>query len=108
MRIHRLDLLRYGPFTDKILNFRRDAKLHLVFGPNEAGKSSSLAAIGDLLFGFAKRKEFDFLHDAATLRIGSELVSQDGTALAFRRRRGNKKTLLSADDEETALHEDAL
>jgi chromosome segregation protein len=108
MRIHRLDLLRYGPFTDKILNFRRDAKLHLVFGPNEAGKSSSLAAIGDLLFGFAKRKEYDFLHDAATLRIGAELVSHDGATLGFRRRRGNKKTLLSPDDEEAALHEDVL
>ncbi len=60
MRFRRLDLLRYGPFTDKVLTFRPEAKLHLVFGPNEAGKSSSLAAIGDLLFGFAKRKEYDF------------------------------------------------
>jgi chromosome segregation protein len=108
MRIHRLDLLRYGPFTDKILNFRRDAKVHLVFGPNEAGKSSSLAAIGDLLFGFAKRKEYDFLHDATTLRIGAELVSQDGATVGFRRRRGNKKTLLSPDEEEAPLQDDAL
>ena len=108
MRFRRLELLRYGPFTDKVLTFRPEAKLHLVFGPNEAGKSSSLAAIGDLLFGFAKRKEYDFLHEAATLRIGAEVVSRDGASLAFRRRRGNKKTLLGADDDEVALHEDVL
>ena len=52
MRILRLELLRYGRFTDRVLNFRQNAGLHLVYGPNEAGKSSSLAAIGDLLFVF--------------------------------------------------------
>ena len=108
MRFLRLELLRYGPFTDKVLKFRRDAKLHLVFGPNEAGKSSSLAAIGDLLFGFSKRKEYDFLHEAATLRVGAEIVSRSGETLDFRRRRGNKKTLLVNDSEETAMQEDAL
>jgi uncharacterized protein YhaN len=77
MRILRLDLMRYGPFTDKVLEFRRNARLHLVFGPNEAGKSSSLAAIGDLLFGFPKRREYDFLHEASTRRVGAEILSRD-------------------------------
>ena len=108
MRILRLQLLRYGPFTDRVLSFRSDAKLHVVYGPNEAGKSSSLAAIGDLLFGFGKRKEYDFLHDAATLRIGAELVARNGEPLSFRRRRGNKNTLLANDEGETPLHEDVL
>jgi chromosome segregation protein len=108
MRILRLELLRFGPFTDKTLTFRPEAKLHLVFGPNEAGKSSSLAAIGDLLFGFSKRKEFDFLHEATTLRIGAEIASRSGETLSFRRRRGKKNTLLSNDGDETALQEDAL
>ncbi|HTJ58621.1 MAG TPA: AAA family ATPase [Devosiaceae bacterium] len=108
MRFLRLDLLRYGPFTDRILEFRPDAKLHLVYGPNEAGKSSSLAAIGDLLFGFPKRKEYDFLHDAQTLRVGAEIASRSGETLGFRRRRGNKRTLLGLDEVETPLHEDAL
>jgi chromosome segregation protein len=108
MRILRLDLLRYGPFTGKALSFRRNAKLHLVFGPNEAGKSSSLAAIGDLLFGFPKRREYDFLHEASTLRVGAQIAARDGSQLEFRRRRGNKHTLLSASDDETPLQDDAL
>lgn len=108
MRINRLELQRFGPFTDKVLTFRPEAKLHLVFGPNEAGKSSSLAAISNLLFGFGKRREYDFLHEATALRIGAEIVARQGDVLNFRRRRGNKNTLLSNDSDEAPLHEDAL
>ncbi|SKA36289.1 YhaN family protein [Consotaella salsifontis] len=108
MRLLRLDLLRYGAFTDLSLNFRRDARLHLVYGPNEAGKSSALAAIGDLLFGFGKQTQFDFLHDMKSLRVGAALASKDDRRIAFRRRKGNKNTLLSADDKEAALPDDAL
>ena len=108
MRFARLDLLRYGIFTDKVLQFRPDAQLHLIYGPNEAGKSSSLAAIGDLLFGFARQRQFDFVHDASALRVGAEIVSRRGERLNFRRRRGLKNTLLSNNDEEAALQDDVL
>ena len=47
MRFERLDILRYGALTDRGLDFRPDARLHVVYGPNEAGKSSALAAISD-------------------------------------------------------------
>ena len=108
MRFNALHFMRYGSLTDRTLLFRPDAKLHIVFGPNEAGKSSALAAITDLLFGFAAKKEFAFLHDAATLRVGAEVISRDGASLSFRRRRGNKNTLLSTSAEETPLRDDAL
>jgi uncharacterized protein YhaN len=108
LRFLRLDLLRYGPFTDRMLVFRPGARLHLVYGPNEAGKSSALAAIGDLLFGFPHGKAFDFVHEASTLRIGASLRAGGGQGLEFRRRRGNKNTLLAANSEETPLFEDAL
>lgn len=108
MRIRQLDVVAFGALTNRSLAFRPDAKLHLVYGPNEAGKSTVLAAIGDLLFGFPQRKGFDFLHDAATLRLGATLSSADGTSLSFRRRRGTKNTLLTADGSETPLNEDAL
>jgi len=108
VRFLRLDLLRYGPFTGRSLTLRPGAKLHLIYGPNEAGKSSSLAAVGDLLFGFSKRKEYDFVHEASSLRVGAEIASRSGDTLVFRRRRGKKKTLLADDEAETALQEDAL
>ena len=67
---------RYGAFTDRTLELRADARLHVVLGANEAGKTSALCAIGDLLFGFGKTMGFGFLHDETTLRIGARLRLQ--------------------------------
>ncbi|SLN75704.1 YhaN family protein [Oceanibacterium hippocampi] len=97
MRIARLDLLRYGHFTDRLLEFPRgEVDLHVVFGPNEAGKSTSLAAIGDLLFGIPKNSPFNFLHANKDMRIAATL-EQNGDILSFARRKGNKDTLLGDD-----------
>ncbi|QXX73600.1 YhaN family protein [Methylovirgula sp. HY1] len=98
MRLEMLLLERYGIFSDRILSFRPDARLHIVLGPNEAGKTSALAAIGDLLFGFGHLVEYDFLHDARQLRVGAQLRLADGSQVCFRRRRGNKNTLLDFKD----------
>ena len=98
MRILTLHLERYGPFTGRTLTFRPDAKLHIVYGPNEAGKSCSLAAVTDLFFGIERQTPYDFLHDGKELRIGATIAARDGTRLSFRRRKGNKNTLIDADD----------
>ena len=109
MRFDRLDLLRYGALTDRTLQFNPAASLHIVYGPNEAGKSSALSAIGDLLFGYPRATaHYSFLHDPAQLRIGAAIAARSGETLRFRRRRGTKNTLLADDDKETALREDAL
>ncbi|MEF2073454.1 AAA family ATPase [Consotaella aegiceratis] len=108
MRILSLDLLRYGAFSDTSLAFRPNAKLHLVYGPNEAGKSSALSAIGDLLFGFGRQTAFGFQHDMTALRVGATLTASAGTQLSFRRRKGNKNTLLAPEDGEAPLPDDAL
>ncbi|MCZ3379471.1 ATP-binding protein [Rhizobium sp. AG207R] len=108
MRFTRLDILRYGALTDRAIDFRRDARLHVIYGPNEAGKSSALSAISDLLFGFPTAAEQSFLHEPNTLRIGADISARDGAKLSFRRRRGRKGTLLAPDDKETALADDAL
>lgn len=108
MRFDRLDILRYGALTDRTLDFRAGARLHVIYGPNEAGKSSALSAISDLLFGFPAAAEQSFLHEPGTLRIGAAISAREGAQLAFRRRRGRKGTLLAADDKETPLAEDAL
>ncbi|TNM65382.1 ATP-binding protein [Aliirhizobium smilacinae] len=108
MRFDRLDILRYGALTDRQLVFRPGAKLHIVYGPNEAGKSSALSAISDLLFGFPERSAYGFLHDVGVLRIGAELTARDGQSLSFRRRKGRKNTLLGHSDSEENLADDAL
>jgi uncharacterized protein YhaN len=108
MRFNRLDVLRYGALTDRALEFREGARLHVVYGPNEAGKSSALNAISDLLFGFPTSVEQSFLHEPASLRIGAAISARDGATLDFRRRRGRKNTLIAHTQAEQALADDAL
>ncbi|MDQ0316318.1 ATP-binding protein [Amorphus orientalis] len=98
MRILRLDLEKYGPFTGRSLTFDPAARLHVVYGPNEAGKSSALDAITDLLFGFGHLATHHFLHDPREMRVGARLAAANAAEIAFRRRRGNKNTLVDADD----------
>ncbi|MGJ5074005.1 AAA family ATPase [Bradyrhizobium oligotrophicum] len=106
MKIERLGLERYGIFTDRSLAFRQDAALHVVLGPNEGGKTSALSAIGDLLFGFGGRTDYDFRHESKNLRIGGTFRHSDGTLISARRRKGNKNTLIDADEQ--ALPDDIL
>jgi uncharacterized protein YhaN len=106
MRLRTLELERYGPFTGRTLDFRSDANLHVVYGANEAGKSCALAAVTDLLFGIERQTRYDFLHDGKELRIGATIVGRNGSSLAFRRRKGNKSTLIDA--AEVSLSDDTL
>ncbi|ABE63601.1 conserved hypothetical protein [Nitrobacter hamburgensis X14] len=99
MRIERLVLERYGIFADHTLSFHPDAALHVVYGANEAGKTSALSAIGDLLFGFGARTPYDFRHDSKTLRVGGAFRHSNGQVIAARRRKGNKNTLIDAADQ---------
>jgi uncharacterized protein YhaN len=97
MRLRRLDLTRYGHFTDSSFELP-DGKsdFHIIFGPNEAGKSTALAAIEDLLFGIPAHSPYNFLHDYSSMRIGAAL--ENGSAsLEVLRRKGNKDTLLEPD-----------
>ena len=106
MRLLGLDLLRFGPFTDRRLNLREDARLHVIYGPNETGKTCAHEAVRNLLFGFPHSTTRDFLHKASELRIGGEVLGGGGQRLSFVRRKGNRQTLLDPDGR--PLAEDAL
>jgi len=95
MRIDRLDLIAYGPFTDKPLNLSDGISgLHLIYGDNEAGKSTSLRALIAWLFGIPTRTNDNYLHLNPQLRIGGKLRLSGGKELEFVRRKGTKGTLL--------------
>ena len=99
MKILQLHLKAFGPFTDTSLDLSGGEQgLHIVYGPNEAGKSSSLRAITDLLYGFLPRTPDNFLHPYPKLRIGGELQHSDGKILEMIRRKANKKSLFDAVD----------
>ena len=97
MRLARLDLTSYGRFTDASFAFPQGERdLHIVFGLNEAGKTTSLIAIEDLLFGIPDRSPYSFRHDYSTMRIGA-VVENRTDQLEFQRRKGKKDTILGSD-----------
>ena len=79
--------------------------LHLVYGPNEAGKTSSLRALSYLLFGFPHLSADHFVHPNEQLRVGGKLRHSDGEELELLRRRGNRNTLRGPDDSSAVADE---
>ncbi len=100
MKILELHLKAFGPFTDRRLDLSSGQEgLHIIYGENEAGKSSALRALRALLYGIPERTRDAFLHPARDLRIGGRLRNSDGTEISILRRKGRKNTLLSPEDE---------
>ncbi len=98
MRFNPLDLVRYGKFTDRRIEFPyASSDFHMIVGPNEAGKSTLRQAFFDLLFGFHARTPLDFLHAKSELRLAAAIRHDEGT-LEFQRVKGNKNTLRAPDD----------
>lgn len=100
MRLRRLDLTRFGKFTDFALDFGPLAEgrpdLHVVFGPNEAGKTTCFEAYLDLLYGMPARSPYNFLHDYDSMQVGG-LFEIDGAELALTRIKRQKNDLLDSD-----------
>jgi uncharacterized protein YhaN len=105
VRLLSLELEKFGAFETMRIAFRQGARLHIVYGPNEAGKSTALAAVGALLFGVPERTPYASRFPGQ-LRIGAEIVAADGRPLKFWRRKGRKNTLL--DGSGSPLPDDAL
>jgi uncharacterized protein YhaN len=98
MRIKRLDLKAFGPFADRTIVFdSHQPGLHIIFGANEAGKSSSLRALKALLYGFPERTSDNFRHANDQLLVGGCLEGAAGQELAFYRRKRRKADLLDLD-----------
>ncbi len=100
MKFLKLDLRAFGPFTDRCLDLSQAPQgLQLIYGPNEAGKSSALRAISDLLFEIPSRTSDNFIHAYPKLRIGAELEGSNRNQLEFIRRKGKQNTLRCGDDQ---------
>ena len=108
MRIHQLDLLRYGHFTDAIIALPAGKPdFQMLLGENEAGKSTAMNGVEDLLFGIPANSSRNFLHEYNAMRVGA-LLEKGSDTLKLRRRKGNKDTLLGDNDTPIPSGEAAL
>ncbi|HWN52820.1 MAG TPA: AAA family ATPase [Xanthobacteraceae bacterium] len=96
MRVIGLHLHAYGHFTGHSLDFGPAPGLHLVYGNNEAGKSTTLRALSSVLFGYPHDVVDGFKHDTKDIAIGVDLLASDGRRLSFVRRRRGKHALTAA------------
>ena len=102
MRLRELALLKYGVFADHVFDFG-DGKvdLHLIVGPNEAGKSTLLSGLSDLLFGIPERTAYGFRHGMSELAIGATL-EHGGDRIDIVRRKKRKDPLTTPEGEPLA------
>lgn len=106
MRFDSLTVPAFGHFSDFSLSLPSSGRdLHLIYGANEAGKSSLLRAINNLFFGIPTRTPDNFFHANARLLIGAT-ISHGSESLTFFRKKGNKNTLL--DSGQNTLDDSAL
>ncbi len=108
MRIARLSLDFFGHFTGRELDFgnaERSSDFHLIYGSNEAGKTTVMEAYLRLLYGFPNREPFAFQHQRQNLRV-TGMLDIGGEARLFTRlpsRSGNLRSEAGATLPEAAI-----
>ena len=93
MRIDRLDLVAFGNFTDASLDLSSPG-LQIIYGANEAGKTTARSAIFNLLYDFDFRTQFDFVHPMAKLQLGGLIRTDGGDAIEVVRFKRNNDPLV--------------
>jgi chromosome segregation protein len=111
MRLNRLDLVRYGRFSDAQITFPAPvdnaADVTIIYGPNEAGKSTAFTAFLELLFGMKPRDHpYDFKFKRSDLLIGAELDLPGRGPISVQR--NSKKNQSLVDDQGRELADGLL
>ncbi|WP_336798997.1 ATP-binding protein [Kaistia sp. MMO-174] len=107
MKLRSLGLERYGRFTGRVLEFDPEARVTVIVGANEAGKTTALAAVADALYGIETRSRYNFLHDYKAMRLAATVEAPDGRSLSFARLKRQNATLIDPASE-TPLADDSL
>ncbi|MBK0327248.1 AAA family ATPase [Rhodobacteraceae bacterium F11138] len=108
MRLQRLSLDRFGHFTDRHFDFGSASDghdFHIIYGPNEAGKTTTMEAVLRLFYGFPLREGYAFKHPRNNLQVSARL-DIDGVLRDFTRLPTRSGSLVDATG--TALPEAAL
>ena len=111
MRLNRLNLTRYGRFRDAQIVFPipkgDNVDLTVIYGPNEAGKSTAFSAYLELLFGMKARDHpYEFKFKRSDLLVGAELdLPNRGRVILHR---NSKKNLSLLDEQGRPVEETVL
>ncbi|MET7299787.1 AAA family ATPase [Embleya sp. NPDC005575] len=95
MRIDRLDLIAFGCFTDRHIELGAPG-VHVICGPNEAGKSTVRHALEQLLYGMDRQTSYDFVHAMRDLKLGALVRDEQGGVLDVVRHKRDKNPLTRA------------
>ena len=88
MKFEHISLEKYGAIAAREIDLANKAGLVIIFGPNEAGKSTLLCAISDLLYGVPHLSPHGAIFGNNRMRINATLRLADGSALTLRRKKG--------------------
>ena len=108
MRLRSLSLDRFGHFTDRHFDFGEVGDtndFHIIYGANEAGKTTIMEAALRLFYGFPHREAYAFKHQRNNLQVSGQL-EVDGRPRRFTRLPKRAGSLV--DETDTALPETAL
>ena len=104
MKLRQVHINQFGHFTDCELTLPADG-LQVIYGPNEAGKTTLLQFLRGWLFDFPARTPYDFKAGSEIAGVGT-LTLGDGRVVELRRRKGTKnKVSVKIDGQETGLDE---
>lgn len=92
MKFHELTIENYGIHASRQLDLG-DGGLRMVYGPNEAGKSTMLQLVRELLFGFPHQSSFAFADHTGKMAAAVQATLADGRRLSFRRQKGRGNTV---------------
>jgi uncharacterized protein YhaN len=92
MRLLNIEVENFGMFRETSVSLG-DGRFHLVCGPNEAGKSTLLQLMRELLFGFPIRNPYAFAEHDGEMAATALAEMRDGARITFRRRKGTKNTV---------------
>jgi uncharacterized protein YhaN len=101
LHFEQFELRAFGSFTNTTLELGPpgNGALHVICGPNEAGKTTAQRAICDFLFGIPAQSPDGHKHGYEDLRLGATVLAGDGKRYQLVRRKGKARTLLDTNGE---------
>ena len=102
MRLAELHLELFGHFEDAHFDFNRSnsstgSDFHVIYGPNEAGKTTLMEGYLRLLYGFPKREQYAYMHDRKNLSV-SGVIENDSEKSFVKRVPTNNPSLRDVND----------